>query len=334
MGWTDLFKSKKSAETKPDPSLRWFGKLPTYADYYTSPTDAEWAKEFNDWILKGYEVFHSRALSRSAQEDGVGRPGSERLPLAGCILRMPKSGMTVFASVQDYGGDMRGRHFPICFYVGYPTALWYESGSDRMEPALRVVDELMALRENVLAHFRSPGRFESNFTGREIELGRLTEQDKDEPWRRHARAMDVEAWFEAVRPVIRIDSCADWFARVASWGETLRSHDSESFEATLRFPISTTLSLDAQVTGWIRWLERRMNLKSHVVSMILTTTGRSETGSLTIIAREPIVDDFLLLTPMASTLSYVDDLAELQPKGDSQAGSDGMPRHWEDFVDS
>ena len=59
MGWTDLFKSK-SARQNPDPQIRWFGKLPTYPDYYSSKADEAWAVEFNSWVLKGYERFIGR----------------------------------------------------------------------------------------------------------------------------------------------------------------------------------------------------------------------------------------------------------------------------------
>src|SRR5262245_61054214 len=128
MGWTDLFKSK-SSKLKPDGALRWFGKLSTCRDYFNSPLDEEWAAEFNDWVMKGYEQYHARLASQSGvsflaaqQEAGVQK--QRHLSPASCILRLPKSGMTVLASVQDYGGDSFGRPFPLCFYVGLPTAQW------------------------------------------------------------------------------------------------------------------------------------------------------------------------------------------------------------------
>ena len=62
MGWKEIFKSK----AKPDPRIRWFGKLPTYADYYRSPADEDWAVEFNDWILRGYEIYHNGEKERPA----------------------------------------------------------------------------------------------------------------------------------------------------------------------------------------------------------------------------------------------------------------------------
>ncbi|MBN2559716.1 MAG: hypothetical protein JXQ75_02135, partial [Phycisphaerae bacterium] len=124
MSWTNLFKSKKGPNLTPDPRLRWFGKLPTYADYYNSTADEAWTREFNDWILDGYEIYYRRLKSAEADEPRGGNGGKRRLPISACVIRLPKSGMTVLASVQDYGGDMRGRPFPISFYVAVPSEEW------------------------------------------------------------------------------------------------------------------------------------------------------------------------------------------------------------------
>ncbi|MBK8269745.1 MAG: DUF2094 domain-containing protein [Planctomycetes bacterium] len=183
MGWTDLFKSKKSVDLKPDARIRWFGKLPTYADYYTFPTDVEWATEFNEWVLKGYEVYHTRQNSQTGSPGDNHRSTGERLPLAGCVLRLPKSGMTAFASIQDYGGDMRGRHFPICFYSAFPSGPWPAPESNSIWPALGLVETLMNLREEILKLFRSPGRFESRFGDREVDFSGLSENKTDDSWR-------------------------------------------------------------------------------------------------------------------------------------------------------
>ena len=42
MALRKLFKSKAS-KLRADPRIRWFGKLPTYPDYYSSHADEEWA---------------------------------------------------------------------------------------------------------------------------------------------------------------------------------------------------------------------------------------------------------------------------------------------------
>ena len=42
MALKNLFKSK-TGKLKSDPRIRWFGKLPTYPDYYSSTADEAWA---------------------------------------------------------------------------------------------------------------------------------------------------------------------------------------------------------------------------------------------------------------------------------------------------
>ena len=134
MGWTDLFKSK-AGKLKPDPKIRWFGKLPTYPDYYSSPADEAWAVEFNDWVMKGFELYRNRCAGN--------RDAHSRMPLCCCALRLPKSGMTVFASILDFGGDMRGRPFPVCFYAGLPAPHWPGPTSDTLVGATRVMRDLL-----------------------------------------------------------------------------------------------------------------------------------------------------------------------------------------------
>lgn len=331
MGWTDLFKPKKSVDLKPDPRIRWFGKLPTYADYYTSPTDAEWATEFNDWVMKGYEVYHAREQARVSQGDGGSRSASDRLPLAGAVLRLPKSGMTAFATIQDYGGDMRGRHFPICFYVGFPTGGWPAPESGGIAPALDTVDALMKLRDDVDAHFRAPGRFDSRFGERDLDLSGFADSRSDESWRRGARTIPMADWFNVVRPVLKIDELGPWCSAVHKWGQGISAHDADGFEPTFRFPLALSFSINAQVAGWMRWLERRMNLKKRFLSMTFATDGKEGVGYFSVIARPPVPEDFILITSQASSLAYLDDLVGLNGSGDTNNHGDAVPASFDAF---
>jgi hypothetical protein len=338
MGWKDLFKSK-APKPEPDPRLRWFGKLPTYADYYTSATDEEWAVEFNDWILKGFELYMSR---------GRDSPRVPRLPSAACILRLPKAPMTVFASIQDYGGDMRGRPFPLCFYVGLPSLDWPGPTSDRALAGLRVLYELTELRDRVTRFFNSPGRFDTAFGGREISLAGMAAQSRghatetgDLAWVTAARSLSLADWFQAARPCLKVDDLDSWFRLTSAWGENIAKLDSEDFGPTLRFPLVTDIPLEVQAAGWLHWLERRMDLKERLLSLLVSKDASSETGRLTVVAREVLPEDFLLMTSLAGSLSYVDDLCALAEVGarDSQAASGvaearpvRAPDRWADFV--
>ena len=335
MGWKDLFKAK-TPKTEPDPRLRWFGKLPTYADYYSSATDEEWVVEFNEWILKGFEVYLTR------QRNG---PREPRLPSAACVIRLPKSGMTAFASIQDYGGDMRGRPFPLCFYVGVPSAAWPGPTSDRMLPALRVLRDLTALREQVFRFFNNPGRFEAAFAGQELDLTGLDEATHDVSWESAAHTLELSDWFGAVRPCLKVDELEAWCRLASEWGDNITRLDSEEFGPTLRFPLVMATPFEVQVTGWLRWLERRMKLEERLLSLLVCKDSSGDTGRLSIVARAVVPEDFLLLTSAAGSLAYVDDMCVLttrepkveNPPADAPVSARAVvrvPKRWSDFVDS
>ncbi len=333
MSWKDLFKSKTS-KGRPDPRLRWFGKLPTYADYYSSATDEDWAVEFNEWVLKGYELYLAR------QRDGR---ASRRLPSAAAVLRLPTSQMTVLASIQDYGGDMRGRPFPLCFYIGLPTALWPGPASDHAVAAVRLLGKLTALRDRVIRFFNAPGRFDAVFGDQEFDLSDLGDETGDDSWTQAAGKLSFADWFGAAKSCLKLDDADTWYQRASTWGASISKLESEQFGPTLRFPLVMNLPSEPQIAGWLRWLERRIDVQKRYLSLVVSHEPAAATGHLTIIARDLMPDDFLLLTPAAATLPFVDDLCGIGaaiagPQGAAQSGGEGAsvraPEKWSDFVEA
>ncbi len=332
MALKDLFKSK-AAKLKPDPRIRWFGKLPSYPDYYSSRADEEWVVEFNDWVLKGFELYRSR------QADD--RKPAGRLPVSGCAIRLPKSEMTILASILDFGGDMRGRPFPMCFYAAVPTAQWPGPTSDRMAGASRVIRDLLALGREVARFLNSPGRFEAVFGDREVDLADIDSESTDTSWLAAAKAVELADWFECARARIKVQDPATWVKLARAWGETLASHESATFEPTLRLPLAMRMATESQVAGWIRWLESRMDLKRRCLSLVVSGDTEDSAGSLSVIARVVVPEDFLLLTPLAGTLPYLDDLSVVEPPGSPGSGEQdsdlespraGSLGRWADFL--
>ncbi len=327
MGWKDLFKSKPP-DLKPDPRLRWFGKLPTYADYYSSAADADWVVEFNDWLLKGCELHFSRQPSAKREM---------HLQTVSGILRLPKSGMTVFASIQDYGGDTRGRPFPIAFYVATPTAGWPGPTSDRVLPGLRVLNDLLRTRDLVVRFVNAPARFEGVFGGRTIDLAGLAADAGDPSWRTAAQATPMESWFAQAAACLKDGDSASWCAAVASWGGNIARLESEDFGPTLRLPLVMNLSVELQVAGWLRWLARRINVEQRFLSLLIQKDSVPGTGRLTLIARDLLPEDYLLFTPLASSVKYVDDACALggAPSADGAGATNVQaPESWAEFAES
>jgi hypothetical protein len=339
--WTGLFGSR-SPKRRPDPRIRWFGKLPSYADYYSSGVGEDWVVEFNDWLLEGFEIYLRAAREARADRASAGRAfGAQRLPVAALSLRLPKSGMTVFASIQDYGGDMVGRPFPLCFYVAVPTAQWLGPTSDRLAGATRVVRELMELRSEVAQFLNAPGGFKSVFDDREVDLAGIDGQTRDDSWVQAACGIPMADWFAAAEEELKAPDLRAWLGRVARWGGRITALESNKFEPTLCFPLARKISLHLQAAGWIRWLESRMSLGRRALSLFLTGGPDDEVHCLAVMAREPRAEDFLLLTPLARTLRSVDDLSKVHDPAESEAAGSqpvgpeseaALSGSWADFV--
>ncbi len=301
MSWTNLFKKSK---LKPDPRIRWFGKLPTYPDYYSSPADESWAVEFNDIVLKGFEIYQRRCA-------GTDTP-MPRLPVSGFFFRLPKSGMTAFATLLDFGGDMRGRPFPMCFYAGVPTSLWPGPTSAHMAAATRVIRDLVALRREVAHFLNQPGRFEAVFGEREIDLGEVDAEAPDGSWAAGAKSLAMVDWFPGANSELKVPDRRNWHRQARRWGDNLAKLEGKDFEPTLRFPLAMRLALDVQIAGWIRWLELRMDLGRRLWSLIVSGDFDGSCGGMTVVAREIVPEDFLLFTPSATTVPYLDDLSKME----------------------
>lgn len=84
-----------------------------------------------------------------------------------------------------------------------------------------------------------------------------------------------------------------------------------------------------------------MDLTERGLSLIVAGDLEQESGHLTVIARALVPDDFLLITSLANTLSFLDDLSQTEAVNgiglDATLASDvrdsaGSTGSWLDFV--
>ena len=338
---------------KPDPLIRWYGKLPAYGDYYDSGSGEEWIAEFTQkWLMNGYQAYESRrrqAQPAASPEHHDARP-AQRLPSCACLLQLPHSGMTVLSSCLDFGGDTVGRKFPLCFFVAAPTADLPALNGGTAPPVLSILNQLLGLGRRVARFLNDPGvkgpeQFRAEFADQEVNLDALSTAPTD-GWIDRAKAIRMADWYTATGNALGAPGLETWLHRARRWGEMLAQGDSPGFKAVLSFPLAPErapgvprIDRDLQVTGWVRWLEGRMDLKNRPVSLVITDEPAPACSRLTVIRGELAPDDFLLLTPLAVDLEHVDDLAAVreEPSPDSPppAGETSSPSTvttWADFV--
>jgi hypothetical protein len=324
MPWTDLFKSK-SAKLEPDGRVRWFGKLPTYADYYRSPTEEDWTVEFNEWVLRGFEIYQSRLVQSGGRR--------QRVPVLQGVIRLPKSRMTVFASLQDYGGDMHGRPFPLCFFAGMPTPQWPGPTGDHAAAGLRVIRDLTRLHREVPRLLKGPGRFESIFGGQTVDLDPVVAGAADGSWQAAAQALSLTDWFAGAQAVLRVKDLETWFGLAVRWGDRIVDLESDTFEPTLRLPLAGGIAAEVQAAGWLHWLESRMDLDRRALCLAICGETEREAGHLCVIARDSVPEDFVLATALAGTVAYADDLSQVHGAEESMDKRRGASGTWRSFVE-
>ncbi len=330
MGLRNFFRSRNDG-LKPDPKLRWFGKLPTYADYYRTQGDEAWTVELCDWLLKGFELY-------CARQAGEGRR-PERLANAIGVLRLPESQMTALVAFFDFGGDARGRPFPMCFYVGIPTELCLGLTLDRVAGVLKVLGDLMELRQEVELFTASARSIDDVFGSREMEVGALETNSMGADLWVTADQVDWNVWFDRIKPLLRIEDRAAWLSCVEAFGANLTASESRTFEPTVSFPIAGQSPLEIQVAGWIVWLGHRIDLGRRSLSLFVSGDLQAGPGSLTTVAHDLMPEDFLLLTSQATSLSYLDSLERVggaDGNSDSPCSEELEFRHesWRKFMDS
>jgi hypothetical protein len=277
-----------------------------WGDYSVSSDDQPWALEVNEWILQGFTNYHTRTNGSNNK--------SGRMPIGAAILRMPKSNMTVFVSILDYGGDSVGRPFPMCFYVGVPTPMLPGPTSETLSAAGQVIHELFGLRKEIATFLHHPGSLQELMEDRCVDLSGLAQETDRDSWMVPTRDFTMGEWFDAAQDGLTAPSIDTYLRAVAWYGKNIAAMNGQGFEPTFRFPLARGKSLTTQLAGWLRWLEGRLDLGSRTYSVMLTGDSPEAPGTVSTVFRELEPDDFMLLTNAASTLPYLDDLVTLGSK--------------------
>lgn len=295
-----------------DCTLRWFGKLPSYSDYLVQSEQPAWAREFADWLIAGAARYHEEPHQPSGP-----------MPSTCGVVRLPRSGVAVCFSHRDYGGDARGRSFGFCFFCGARDQA-LGAPSNAVSGNLGTLERLSAAHDELAQNSTAASDVTARFSSKIMKLDGITRSPV------HQRLPDLswEQWYEEVRPVVEAPSSQDWASQLTLLGQSIASSDGRNFEPHLRFPISGQRDWDAQAVGWAQWLERQLRDPVRAWSWFLQDKQDSGPGAWTVLGRAVLADDFLLLTPAATSVTYLDDAG----KSISNAAPETMPpATWRDW---
>ena len=325
MGWRSLFGTKEP-KRPPDPRVRWFGKLPSYGDYYAPPAVEAWVVEFHTWLMSGWEIYQRRLKQEGVTED--------RLPASRMVLRLPKSHMTVLVAIQDHGGDSQGRPFPFCILVGVPSAYWVERPHETTQATWRVVEDLAWLQQEVPSLIEPAASPETLFGDRSVDLSPVVSPDTDDSWRDRAHAIAFDDWLAGALPHLAMGEQASWVEYAHAWGNSLARQNGAGRTPTMRLPLSTEITPDVQVMGWMNWLAARQSLGHETLSLMLSGDRCGSLGYLNVIPRALNSEDFLLGTPLATGSAQLEDLCTIRATDRFPDRRVSSPRTWLEFVES
>lgn len=316
-----LRKPFAAAPANVDATLRWFGKLPSYADYLVPAEQPPWAREFDEWLIAGAARYHELPQHSNGS----------KMPESRGVLRLAKSGVAVCYAHSDHGGDSRGRDFGFCFFCG-------AADQGLASPSAAVADNLAAigLLGSAQRELRETAKTSTEISGHFSSLGRRGGRAASAPMAERLQTVVWDEWFEEVRSQVDAGSAAEWVGRLSQFGRTIAASDGAKFETHVRFPISATREWEAQAFGWAKWLEQRLREPARAWSWVCATPAANQApASWTVLGRAVLAEDYLLLTPAAEALAYIDHAGRsvAAPTADATAAVGTSPGTWHEWLE-
>lgn len=290
--------------------LNAYGKLPIYKDFISAGLTDPGAREFRNWLDRGFS-------HRWSTDDGY---RETEIPRHLFLLRLPESRALVTGCLwgsRDEGGL---RRFPFTLFAALPE------GHRAAEP-LTATESLEALNRQADAIGRDfgPGGslagFYRAYRGAELDLP----VKRAERIRREAR-LDFErqsvSTFAA--SVFGNDAAARWPDLLTSLDAVSAPGRAES-PRVVRLPLSGALPRFRELQFWLLRLSRG-GARRETVTGLLYPAGTAP-GRATLFFRELRSEDFLLLHPDRSDYPYAEDLAG-RPAAATPADA-GAPAGWD-----
>ncbi|HTO88041.1 MAG TPA: TagF domain-containing protein [Thermoanaerobaculia bacterium] len=294
-------------------ALNAYGKLPIYKDFISAGLTEPGAREFRNWIDRG---FSHRWSTDEAYRD-------IEIPRHLFLLRLPESGVFVIGCLwgsQDEGGL---RRFPFTLFATIP-------GGHRAADPLTATESLEAMNRQADAVGKDfgPGGslagFYRAYRGAELDLP----VKPPKRIRREAQGELERVTISSFAHVLYGDEApVEWPALLARLTSFAREPREDGVRA-VRLPLSGALTRAREMQFWLLWLDARG--PRHEVSGLLYAPGSSP-ARVALLQRDLRPEDFFLLHPARFEYPFAADFsarpAPAQEAPAPQAAS--VPAGWD-----
>ncbi len=273
-------------------ALNAYGKLPIYKDFISAGLTEPGAREFRNWLDRGFS-------HRWSADDGY---RETEIPRHLFLLRLPESGAVVTGCLwgsRDEGGL---RRFPFTLFAALPEG-------HRAADPLTATESLEALDRQADAVGRDfgPGGslagFYRAYRGAELDLPVKPPERIRREGRLDFERVTVSAFAASLYGV---DAEACWPALLAGL-EAVSAAGRGDAPRAARLPLSGALSRSRELQFWLLRLSRA-GARREAVTGLLYPAGTSASRA-TVFFRDLRPEDFFLLHPGRSDYPYAEDLS-------------------------
>ena len=291
--------------------LQAYGKLPIYKDFISVGLTDPAAREFRQWIDRGYS--YRWAENEAYRETPI--------PPHGFLLRLPESKACVAGILWGSSDEGGLRKFPFAVFLSFPAG---QPASDPLA-ALHYLTALERqcgeIREGYAAG-ASLSAFYKAYRGAEFECALPTREQANRELKSALAALTVSELAESLFGAAALER---WTAFAGEVDQAFSRADSAG---ALRLPLSGALPRSREIGFWLRWIEQTGRKRAAIG--LLFSGGRGP-GRAAFLFRDLKPEDFLLLHPSERGQPGVLDVgvveapaASEEPAGDA-VGATALP---------
>ncbi|MBU0640945.1 MAG: DUF2094 domain-containing protein [Planctomycetes bacterium] len=283
--------------------LRAYGKLPFYAEYRRLEVSPGTPTAFSQWMDEGRLAWAKATVG--------GTPGS--VQSSRILIHWPGTREIVVASLWD-SRDSLGRIFPFTLFVVCPADALGGDPLERWTAATAIHEELDAAHAGLAALGRGGSDFYRMYQKRAITLRPDNLDQRVKQFYEQAGRISAADWFAAAG--LDDTDAGTWFASLSRRIERWRAESALTGELALSCPLARGTPHHIQALLWLGLIAPFSRHAGKDPSLVVPMEHASGPTALHVLTRDPLADDFQLLTTDTSHYHYVEQLGRLPATAD------------------